>query len=73
MVPATAKVEMARRLSKLHGLGFRDHDPDEIGEHYARNSSSSFADAFAERTRWAGVLFCNRRNVWNSFMGYLEG
>jgi hypothetical protein len=73
MVTEKAKVEMARRLSKLHGLDFRARNPDELSEHCALNSSSSLTHASAKRTRRTDVLFCEGRHVWNTLMGYLEG
>jgi hypothetical protein len=73
MGPKTAKVEMARRLSKFHVLRFRAHNPDGIVEHYACNSPPALAHASAKRTRGTDFLFCNGRRVCNSFMGDLEG
>jgi hypothetical protein len=73
MVPKTAKVEMARRLSKFRVLRFRVRNPDGIVEHYARNPSPALALASAKRTRGTDFLFCNGLRVCNSFMGDLEG
>jgi hypothetical protein len=67
------KDEMARRLSKLRVLDFRAHNPYEFMEHCARNSSSSLTHASSKLTRRTDVLFCSRRHVCNSLMGYLEG
>jgi hypothetical protein len=67
------KIEMARRLSNFHGLGFRAHNPNELIEHCARNSSPSFAHASAKRTRRTHVLFCNGSHEWHSLIGNLEG
>jgi len=64
---------MARRLSNFHGLDIRAHNPDELIEHYPRNSSPSCTLASAKRTRRTGVLFSDGRHEWNSFMGHLEG
>jgi hypothetical protein len=70
-VPKT-KVEMARRLSKFHGLDFRARDSGGVGEHCLGDSSPSLTDTSAKLTRGADVSFRSGRRVWNSVMGYLE-
>src|ERR1700722_15790849 len=73
MASDTAKVEVARRLSKLHGLGFRAHNAGELSEHCSRNPSPSPSNAFAERTGRTDFLFCDDCHGRSSSMGYLEG
>jgi hypothetical protein len=68
-----AKVEMARRLSKFHGLDFRPDNRSGLMEHRARNSSPPLAHASAKLTPRTDILFRDGRAVWNRLMGYLEG
>jgi hypothetical protein len=67
------KVEMARGLSKLHVLPLRAHDPGELMEYWARNSSPALTHALAKHIWGTDFLFRDSRHVCNIVVGYLEG
>jgi uncharacterized membrane protein (DUF2068 family) len=50
------KVEMARGLSKLHVLPLRAHDPGELMEYWARNSSPALTHALAKHI-WGPIFY----------------
>ena len=70
---AGKKVEMAGGLSNLHVLDVRAHNPGELMEHCARNSSSPLTHASAESTWRTDIPTCDGNCLWSGPVGDLEG